>query len=296
MHLLILGSQQNWYTRDLKRSAADQHTITVCNFNELTSAVDTSGVRTRARDMDLATVDRLLVRTMPPGSLEQVVFRMDVLRQLEESGLVVVNPAEALESAVDKYLTTAKLARAGLLVPRTIACQTVDEAMAAFQILGGDVVVKPLFGGEGRGIARIEDEALALRAAKMLAGLGAVIYLQEFIPHEGFDLRLLVVGQKVLGMRRRQHGSEWRTNISQGAHAEPLRVSSELAHTARRAASVVGASLAGVDLLAGRDGSLYTLEVNAVPGWRALDQTVDLDVARLVLDHLEGVTIRPPGP
>ena len=60
--------------------------------------------------------------------------------------------------------------------------------MAAFERLGGDVVLKPLFGSEGRGITRLQDEALALRAFKMLEQLGAVLYLQEFIAHEGFDI------------------------------------------------------------------------------------------------------------
>jgi ribosomal protein S6--L-glutamate ligase len=44
--------------------------------------------------------------------------------------------------------------------------------------------------------------------------------------------------------------------------------------------------LAGVDLLPGCDGRLYALEVNAVPGWRALGRTLDLDVAALVLEYV----------
>ena len=82
------------------------------------------------------------------------------------------------------------LARSGRIVrSATIVCQTADEAMAGFAELGSDVVLKPLFGSEGRGITRLTDEALALRAFKMLEQLGAVLYLQEYIDHEGFDLR-----------------------------------------------------------------------------------------------------------
>ena len=203
-------------------------------------------------------------------------------------GQLVINPPRAMEVAVDKYLATAKLQRAGLTIPRTLVCQTVDDAMAAFQTLGGDVVVKPLFGSEGRGITRVSDAALALRAFKMLAQLGAVLYLQEFIPHEGYDLRLLVVGEQVLGMRRR-NPHDWRTNISQGAIAEPLEPTRELIDLARRAADAVGASVAGVDILPGRDGQLYTIEVNAVPGWKALARALDIDVAALILKYLQSV-------
>src|SRR5207253_5240277 len=102
---------------------------------------------------------------------------------------------------------------------RTIACQTADDAMIAFEALGGDVVVKPLFGSEGRGITRLNDEALALRAFKMLAGLGAVLYVQEFISHEGYDCRLLLIGDDIFAMRRTST-SDWRTNVSRGAATE----------------------------------------------------------------------------
>ena len=106
----------------------------------------------------------MIVRTMPPGSLEQVVFRMDCLGRYEAAGGVVINPARAIEAAVDKFLTSAKLQAAGLITPRTIVCQTADDALAAFEQLGGNVVLKPVFGSEGRGITRLNDEALAVRA------------------------------------------------------------------------------------------------------------------------------------
>jgi ribosomal protein S6--L-glutamate ligase len=233
----------------------------------------------------LNALDAVLVRSMPPGSLEQVVFRMDVLARLEAAGVAVVNPAKAIEAAVDKYLATAKLQTAGLLVPPTIVCQTAATALAAFDELGGDVVVKPLFGGEGRGLTRVTDASLARRVFMALEQIGSVLYVQQFIAHDGIDWRLLVVGDDVLGMRR-INPDDWRTNISCGALAEPLEVTHELAVMARRAAAAMGASIAGVDLLPGRDGRLYAIEVNAVPGWRALSAATGVDVAELVLHHI----------
>jgi ribosomal protein S6--L-glutamate ligase len=157
--------------------------------------------------------------------------------------------------------------------------------MAAFAQLGGDVVLKPLFGSEGRGITRLNDEALALRAFKMLAQLGAVLYLQEFIQHEGCDLRLLVIGEHFLAMKRR-NALDWRTNLSRGAKAEAFEPGDALIDMAHRAAAAVGAPLAGVDLLPGRDGQLYCLEVNAVPGWKGLAKAHQVDVAALVLEYV----------
>ncbi len=237
-------------------------------------------------DVPLDRCDAVLVRTMPPGSLEQVVVRMDMLHCLESAGVVVLNPPRAVEAAVDKFLTSARLVAAGLTTPRTICCQTIDDAMEAFASLGGDVVVKPLFGAEGRGITRLNDEALALRAFKMLTQLGAVLYVQEYIDHKGYDLRLFVLGERILAMRRR-NPLDWRTNVSRGATTEAFVPDAALCELARRAAQTVGALIAGVDLLPARDGTLYAIEVNAVPGWKALARTLDLDVASLVLEYVQ---------
>jgi RimK family alpha-L-glutamate ligase len=204
--------------------------------------------------------------------------------------VTVINPPKAIEAAVDKYLATARLAAAGLRVPRTIVCQTPEAAMAAFETLGGHVVVKPLFGSEGRGIARLQDEALAGRAFRMLAQLGGVLYVQEFIPHEGYDLRVLVIGERMFAMRRRSE-TDWRTNVSRGAIAEPVELTAEMATLARQAAEAIGAPVAGVDLLPVRDGMLYAIEVNAVPGWKALAATLDVDIARIVLDYVEHLAV-----
>jgi ribosomal protein S6--L-glutamate ligase len=285
MRFAVLAAPESWYARDLVRAAGSDHEIATLPFSQISASVDRSATKVATAGRGLADFDAVLVRTMPPGSLEQVVFRMDCLGRYEAAGGVVVNPPRAVEAAVDKFLTTAKLQSAGLLSPRTICCQTADEAMAAFAELGGDVVLKPLFGSEGRGITRLNDEALALRAFTMLAALGAVLYLQEFVPHEGHDIRLLLIGNKVLGVRRHNQ-LDWRTNISRGARAERFVPDDATIEMARRAAGAVGAPLAGVDLLPGRDGQLYTIEVNAVPGWRGLARALEVDVGRMVIDFV----------
>jgi ribosomal protein S6--L-glutamate ligase len=295
MLLALLGSPKSWYLRDLLRAAAGAHEIVPITFGQVTAALGPDGATWSSGGVDLRAAHAVLVRTMPPGSLEQVVYRMNVLARVEAAGTAVINPPRAIEAAVDKYLALAKLQAAGLRVPRTIVCQTADDALTGFAALGGDVVLKPLFGAEGRGIARLVDQDLAQRAFKMLEQLGAVLYLQEFIPHEGADLRLLVVGRRVLGMRRRNL-LDWRTNVSRGATAEPLEVDAELAVMAIKAADAIGAPLAGVDLLPGRNGELYAIEVNAVPGWKALATALDVDVARLVLEYIESVVSPRPGP
>jgi RimK family alpha-L-glutamate ligase len=290
MRLGVLCSPESWYYQDLRRAAADRHQLSPLSFSRMEVELGGAGTsRQMADDMPMSAFDAILVRTMPPGTLEQVVFRMDVLAQLEAAGTRVINPPKAVEIAVDKYLAQAKLQTAGLNTPRTVACQIVDEAMAGFELLGGDVVVKPIFGGEGRGMMRISDADLALRAFKTLEQIGAVIFQQEFIEHEGFDIRVLVIGKRLLAMRRR-NASDWRTNVSRGAIAEPFELDQRLEQIAHTATKAVGGQIVGVDILPARDGRLLTLEVNAVPGWRAMSRALNIDVAGLVVNYVEQTT------
>lgn len=287
MQIAVLGWPGSWYVADLGRAAeARRVAIRAIPFEGLASRLSDEGLSVRAGELDLTGVDRVLVRTMPPGSLEQVVFRMDALARLEAAGVPVLNPPRAIEAAVDKYLATARLQVAGLPVPATIACETAEAALAAFERLGGDVVVKPIFGSEGRGIFRVSDPDLALRAFRTLERIQAVIYVQRFIPHEGADLRALVLGGRVIAAMRRRSATDWRTNVARGSVAEAVALSDQDVSLALRAARAVGAPLAGVDLLPGRDGITYVLEVNAVPGWKALAKATGCDVADAVFEFL----------
>lgn len=290
MLLGILGSPTSWYVSDLRRAAAEspdlqQLEIVCATFAELQSTITHSAFSANSGGVPLHKLNCLHVRTMAAASLEQVVFRMDILWQLEARGLRIVNPPRAMEASVDKYLATARLQAAGLPVPATSVCQDVDQAMAAFAGLGRDVVVKPLFGAEGRGLARVTDEDLAWRTFKLLADLRAVIYLQQFVPHAGFDTRVLVIGKRLFCMRR-HNANDWRTNAARGARCEPCELTDDLADLALRSAAAVNAEIAGVDILDDPAGGRYVLEVNAVPGWQALARALQVDVSAEVLRYL----------
>jgi ribosomal protein S6--L-glutamate ligase len=280
MRIALLAGGPGWHIRDLERAAALLHHEAVAvDFRRVNAGVG-------ADAEPLAGFDAVLVRTMPPGSLEQVVFRMDVLHRLQARGVPVLNPPAAVETCVDKYLASARLEAAGLRVPPTIVCQHADAALEAFEALGGDVVVKPIFGSEGRGMVRIADPELAWRTFRTLERVQSVLYLQQFIPHPGWDLRAFVLDGRVIAAMRRWARDDWRTNVAQGGSAENVRLNDEQEQLAVRAARAVEAPVAGVDLLPGPGGEWYVLEVNAVPGWRALAPVAGVDVAAALIRFL----------
>lgn len=288
MHFGVLGNPGSWYFDDLSRAATEAgHRCTRLEFQRLAAHIgSTDGERIQCGEINLAELDAIVVRTMPPGSLEQVVYRMDVLARCETAGVTVLNPAKSLECAVDKYLTTARLAAAGLRVPETICCEDSMTAMEAFNTLGGDVVVKPLFGAEGRGICRVSDPDLALRTFRTLERTQSLLYLQRFIDHDGSDVRLLMFDGDCIGSMRRRSADDFRVNVSRSGKGEPHEPDDQEVHIARQAMIATGARFGGVDVLYDKAGEPHVLEINAVPGWRALSRVAGVDVAAIVVDRL----------
>jgi tetrahydromethanopterin:alpha-L-glutamate ligase len=288
-HLVALVSGFGWHVQDLRRAAGvvGVHFDPIA-FDRLVGRVGRGSRPIEAGGIDLSEVDGVLVRMMPPGSLEQVVFRMDALHRLVRLGVTVMNPPGAVEAAVDKYLASARLDAEGLPVPETWVGESADDAMSAFGSMGGDVVVKPLFGSEGRGLVRVSDPEMAWRTFRTLERLNAVLYVQRFVRNPGYDVRVFVIGGRILGaMRRYAAEGEWRTNVAVGGRPEACRVDGEAERLALRSAMAIGASMAGVDLLPDLETGRWTiLEVNAVPGWKALGAATGSDVAAAILAEL----------
>jgi RimK family alpha-L-glutamate ligase len=287
VRIAILGSQSGWHEDRLGHALRDRGAEpVVAPITALSAAVAAAGAgpQLAAAGVPLDGCVAVIVRAIPGGSLEQVIFRVDALHRLARLGVKVINSPRCVERTVDKYFTSALLEEAGLPTPRTRVCERLDDALAAFEALGGDVVVKPLFGSEGRGIVRVSDPDLAYRTFRALEVTRSVFYLQEFVPHGGRDIRAFVIGGRlVAAMTRRAAG--WKTNVSQGARTEAIVLPSALERLSVRAAGVLEADYAGVDLLPTDDGRVFVIEVNGIPGWRGLQQTTDVDIAGAIAEH-----------
>lgn len=233
----------------------------------------------------LTDYDAVVVRVIPIGSLEQIVFRMDALHALEAAGAAIFNPPRVIERTVDKFWTSATLEAAGIPTPRTVAAEAFEDAVEAFRALGGDVVVKPLFGSGGRGIFRVSDEDMAYRVFRTMEMHRWVYYLQQYVDHGHEDIRALVAGRRVIAACRRV-GSEWRTNVGRGAATLPHTLSPAEEDLALRSCAALGAEYAGVDLAADRQGRTWVLEVNSIPGWSGLQETTRTDIARAIAAHV----------
>jgi RimK family alpha-L-glutamate ligase len=198
--------------------------------------------------------------------------------------LYVINPPEAIEHCVDKYDILAILEENGIPVPRTAVTENVEEAMIAFQELGSDVVVKPIFGSRGIGATRVNDKEIASTVFKSIRFCHGVIYLQEFVPHGFSDIRAFVVGDHVIATMKRV-ADNWKTNYSQGARPEKAKPDHEIEALAVKSTKSIECKIAGVDILESPSGSVV-VEVNSQPGWKGLQSVTKLSIADEIVDFV----------
>ncbi|MHA1195095.1 MAG: RimK family alpha-L-glutamate ligase [Promethearchaeota archaeon] len=172
-----------------------------------------------------------LVRGFGIAPAQKIFFRLDILTVMEVCGIRLINSRESLEIASDKFLTSMLLEKHGIPTPRTIVCENAEDALTSLDELGGDVILKPLYGSKGIGVTRINDKAFGENVIYALA------QLNEFIEHNNRDIRILVLGDNVIaGMYR--VSDNWKTNIHAGGKMEKIELTDELKDLAIKAAKI----------------------------------------------------------
>lgn len=229
----------------------------------------------------------VFVRGISAGTLEQVVLRLDFLHCLRDIGVPVYNSARAIERSVDKAMTSFMLSRAGIPTPATWTTESMGQARALLMreaAAGREVVIKPLFGSQGKGLRRMKEVA-DLPPAEEYDG---VYYLQRYVetgPGDWRDWRVFVIGGRAVAAMLRR-GRSWINNMAQGARCEHAVVEPRLAELAEAAARVLDMDYAGVDILRGEDGLQQVVEVNSIPAWKGLQSVQAENVAQLLANDL----------
>jgi len=275
---VVTRNRDSWSSTQLRKALAKRNIPHIFfSFPQLIARVGYKPYLNVGNTSILEELDALLIRPIGQGSLEEIVFRMDMLYRLQRLGLYVINPPEAIEHCVDKYDLLAILEDNGIPVPRTAITENVNEALKAFNELGGDVVVKPIFGSRGIGSTRVKDPEIASTVFRAITFYHGVIYLQEFVHHNFSDIRAFVVGDRVVAAMRRVANS-WKTNYSQGARPEQIRLDKSMTDMAIKSAKLIECKIAGVDILESPRGPLV-VEVNSQPGWRGLQSVARVNIA-----------------
>jgi len=231
--------------------------------------------------------DAVFVRGIPGGTLQQVVFHLNVLHILQALGVRVYNDGRAIERSVDKGLTTARLSQKGIPTPATWVCaeRPMAEAITERETASGhQLICKPLFGSQGKGIVLVKNRADLPDAD----AIHHVWYLQRFIEQSddlACDWRVFVIsGVAVAAMRRSTSG--WLANVAQGGICHAAVPEGELKHLAEQAVACVDMDYAGVDLMRDALGNWWVIEINSVPAWRGLQRVTSVNIASVLADDL----------
>ena len=294
MKLAIFTDETGWHTRQLQAAlrarGAQGRCVDLADCHVDTGATAHGLVIPGfGRELPAAA----LVRGIAGGSFEQVTKRLTVLHALRDLGVPVYNDARAIERSVDKAMTSLRLHAAGLKTPPT----WVTESQAASRRIvmregaaGHSVVVKPLFGSQGKGLQRVGHvDGVQVPLTALDASCGGLFYLQRFIaPTEqpGFDWRVLVVGGRAVAAMRRV-SEHWIHNLAQGARSLAAPLTPVLAGLAERAARALEMDYAGVDLMPGpAPGEVQVIEVNGVAAWQGLQRVTGFNIAQCIVDDL----------
>ena len=296
LRIAIMTDETGWHTRQLQAALRARGAVGRC-LDLADCRIDTAhawhGLVLPGYGSDLP--DAVLVRGFAGGTFEQVTKRLGVLHALREFGVPVYNDARAIERSVDKSMTSLLLHAAGVPTPATWAMESAEDAQRLVMresAAGRGLVLKPLFGSQGKGLLRVgfvEGEHVPLPPLRGLYGDFA--YLQRYVAAQGspgHDWRVLVVGGRAVAAMRRV-SEHWVHNVAQGARCEPQSLAEgdgpALAQIAVAAARALDMDYAGVDLLPSPDG-IQVIEVNGVAAWQGLQRVTRFTIADALVNDL----------
>lgn len=287
MQLVILSRRPDLYsTRRLVEAAeARGHTVRVLDILRCTIHLGAGGPALHGEGERLTGVDAVIPRI----GASVTFYGLAVVRQLEAMGVYCLNGSIPINRSRDKLRAHQLLARKKIGLPVTAFAHHADSADDLIRSVGGPpVVVKLLEGTQGVGVVLCETKKAAQSVIEAFRGLRAYFLVQEFIAEAGgADLRLFVVGDRVVAAMQRQGAEgEFRSNLHRGGRAEAVKITPAERKAAVEACKALGLRVAGVDVLRSSRGPLV-LEVNSSPGLQGIEKATGVDVAGLVIRHTE---------
>lgn len=287
MKIIVLSRNPKIYsTHRLAQAArARGHQVRVVNplrcFMNITSAKPMIHYRDEALNDFNAIIPRI--------GASVTFYGTAIVRQFEMMGVYTINESTAITRSRDKLRCLQILSRSGIGLPVTSYAHSTKMSAKLIEMVGGaPCVIKLIEGTQGKGVILADTSKAAESVIDGLRQMDAHFLVQQFIPEaNGCDIRALVVGDRVVAsMMRVAQAGEFRANLHRGGTAEPVELTPAEAEMAVKAAKVLGLSFAGVDLLRSSKGPLI-IEVNSSPGLQGIERTTGLDIATMVIEHIE---------
>ncbi|MFH1067209.1 MAG: RimK family alpha-L-glutamate ligase [bacterium] len=273
--------------RFVKEAKASKIDIEVIHPNQIDLIVPGDDPKSVLLDEKAVTLPDFILPRLGAGT---TYFALAVIRHLEGLGVYSLNSSRSIETVKDKLFTQQILAANDLPVPKTMLVKFPIEADVVEKQLGFPVVIKPISGTQGHGVYLSEKKIKfndIMQLVNSTSGDPNII-LQQFIQNSyGRDLRVLVVGGRVVGCIERKASKEgFKANFSSGGTMSPFTLTPEIEWLATKTASILGLEVAGVDLLF--DGSHFKVcEANSAPAFEGAEKCLkNLNMPKEIFDFI----------
>ena len=288
--LVVYGSKPTSNSLELvEKAKALGHEIYHGPTSDLTSKVSPEGSRFWIGSEDVSDADLCMLRSFGPGSCEQLTRRISLLEHMEVAGIRVMNPCYPFRRSRDKYATQYTLLKHKLPVAETVTTESLARAYEHTELMGGNVIYKPILSSMGKGSMRFTDTDLAYNAYKMLDRMQHPFLIQKYIENPGRDIRVFVIGGEVVSaVYKYIPTGGWKSNVAQGGKMVQEEMSPEILQIGLEATEAMELDYCGVDIIEGPGGPII-LEVNAAPGWQGLKEATGLDVAERIVKYAEEI-------
>jgi len=212
-----------------------------------------------------------------------------VIRYFELLGIPCINSSTSIHTVQNKFHTGQILSNANIAVPTTMLVHfPITNNLIATQI-GFPCVIKVLVGSFGEGVYLCHTEQEYHKLVEFLKNLDndKKLLVQQYLNDQpGKDLRVFVVGDKVLGaMKRTAPEGDFRANITIGGKGEPYTVSPEIEKIALATSKALGLEIAGIDLLFDKRG-FRVCEANSNPGFSGFDHFCNTNIAIDIVTYI----------
>lgn len=287
MRVYILSRNKELYStkRLVEAAQAKGWEVRVIDYLKCSIEIAKGELKVNYQGKELPAPDAIIPRI----GASRTFYGTAMVRHFEMMSAFSTSGNLALARSRDKLRSLQILSKNGVDMPKTVFASNKSSAKDVIELSGGaPLILKILEGTQGVGVVLVDSEKAAKSVLDAFYGMDVNLLVQEYIEEAGgADIRVLVVGGKVVGAMKRQGAEgDFRSNLHQGGSATAHKLSRKEKATALAAAKAMGLGVCGVDMIPSSRGPLV-MEVNSSPGLEGIEKSTQIDIAGKIMDYIE---------
>ena len=286
MNIAILSKGETLYSTQslLKAGAKRKHVMEVLDPSHCSLSIENGKSVVRFHDEIIDDLDAIIPRI----GASNTYYGATLVRHFNAMNVFSVVSAEAILQTRDKWTCSQLLSTFNVPIPKTILGSSSNLEYLLSNFKNEPVIIKILEGTHGNGVILADTYLSALSTIETLKTAGVKFLLQEYIKEsKGTDLRVIVVGGKVVSaMKRQSKEGDFRSNLHRGGSSTKINLSYEEENIALRAAKAMKLGVCGIDILQSSRGPLV-LEINSSPGLEGIEKTTEVNISEKIISYIE---------